>query len=103
LATTVAGAIAFACVRRNDCRLVGWSSSAYSASHNADRIRFNPAGDKDDDWQALLDGWRRSLAGLAEEFRTGISDVRPRDANACAECNLHALCRIREMRRIELD
>ena len=103
LSTAGATAIAFACIRRNDCRLVGWSTSSYSASQNAERIRFNSVGERDDDWNALLDDWRLSLAALATEFRTGVSDVRPRDANACGECNLHALCRIREIRRVALD
>jgi probable DNA repair protein len=103
LSTPGARAIAFACVQRNECRLVGWSSNAYSALQNAERIRFNSPGNSDDDWNALLDGWRHTLAGIAADFRGGISDVRPRDVGVCAECNLHALCRIRELRRDEFE
>ena len=94
-------AIGFALVRRKECRLIGWSNRSYSNSQNTEGVRFNPAGENDQGWNALLDDWRRSLTGLATEFRDGVSDVRPRDAAACDECNLHALCRIREIRRIE--
>ena len=96
-------AIAFGLVRPNDCRLSGWSTANYSAAQSDERVRFNPVGGNDDGWDALLDDWRESLAGLAAEFRNGVSRVQPRDAGVCDECNLHALCRIREQRRIELD
>ena len=96
-------AIAFACIRQNECRLIGWSDGAYAAAHVGPGIRFNaPPVDVERDWSALLQFWRTSLAALATEFRAGVADVRPRDANVCNECNLHALCRISEVRRVEL-
>jgi RecB family exonuclease len=101
-------AVGFACVRRNECRLIGWSSDSYSTSYIGAGIRFNPAppavpAADNSAWNALLESWRSSLSDLAEEFRAGTVDVHPRDANACNECNLHALCRIREVQRIEPD
>ncbi len=97
-------AVGFACIRQNECRLVGWSAGPYSASHKAAGIRFSqPPAAVDGEWGKLLEFWRTSLTALAIEFRTGTADVRPRDANVCNECNLHALCRIREVQRVEVD
>jgi hypothetical protein len=103
LSTPGARAIAFGLVRPNDCRLSGWSDGSFSASHSTERIRFNTFGESDDAWGTLLDEWLECLSGLATEFREGVSEVKPRDAGVCDECNLHALCRIREKRRIELE
>lgn len=103
LSTPGVAAVAFALVRRNECRLVGWSDRAFSTSQSTDRVRFSAAGEDANGWSPMLEDWRASLAYLATEFRTGIAHVQPRNAAACDECNLHALCRIREMRHLELD
>jgi hypothetical protein len=101
LSTPGVAAIAFAQVERDECRMIGWSGITYSIAQSAERVRFNQVGTSDAGWNVQLDEWRASLTGLATEFRSGVSAVRPRDAFACNECNLHALCRIREIRRIE--
>jgi len=101
LSTPGVAAIAFAQVERDECRMIGWSGTTYSIAQSAERVRFNQVGTSDAGWNVQLDEWRASLTGLATEFRSGVSAVRPRDAFACNECNLHALCRIREIRRIE--
>ena len=52
-------------------------------------------------WRDLLDAWRRSLEGLAEEFLAGQAAVAPRDAQVCRRCHLSAFCRIHERALIE--
>ncbi len=101
LSTPGVAAVAFALIKRDECRMIGWSSRTYSITQGAARVRFNQVGTDDADWNVQLADWRESLTALAAEFRNGVSDVRPRDAFACNECNLHALCRIREIRRVE--
>ncbi len=98
LSTPGVAAVAFALVRTNECRLIGWSDRTFSTTQNTEQVRFNSAGDGTGSWSRVLEDWRASLANLATEFRTGVAHVQPRDAAACDECNLHALCRIREIR-----
>ncbi len=92
-------AIAFAQVRRGQCRLTGWSeeSAAQSAHVRLDR----PPTEYAARWKNLRQAWETTLTRLAREFHSGIADVDPRDAKACRECNLHALCRIREIQQID--
>ncbi|HEY3178929.1 MAG TPA: PD-(D/E)XK nuclease family protein [Casimicrobiaceae bacterium] len=46
-------------------------------------------------WPALEAWWETHLTALAEELRTGVADVSPRDgAKTCRTCRLQALCRI---------
>ena len=94
-------AIAFAQVRSGECRLVGWADGVRADTFGVGRVRLNPAPiEHGGSWAALVRAWRVDLTRLADEFRGGVVDVRPRDALACRECDLHALCRIREMRRL---
>ncbi|HEX8985545.1 MAG TPA: PD-(D/E)XK nuclease family protein, partial [Bryobacteraceae bacterium] len=37
--------------------------------------------------------WRRVLDRLGSDFRAGVADVNPKDANACRRCTLLPLCR----------
>ena len=99
LATPDSSAVAFAELRVGECRLNGWSGRP----HAARSVRLRPPLDEDGDWQRMKDAWRRRLLALTEEFVSGVVDVRPRDAKACQECDLHALCRIREIERIAAD
>ncbi|HTO58542.1 MAG TPA: PD-(D/E)XK nuclease family protein [Pseudomonadales bacterium] len=99
LATPGATAIALAAILTGDCRLVGWSQSPFSSRS----IRFRRPTESEGDWNAMMTLWRRRLTDLTDEFVAGITDVRPRDAKACRECDLHALCRIREIERIAAD
>lgn len=96
-------AVAFALVRPTECRLVGWSGRTFSTAQSTEQARFNASGEDPGSWSLVLEDWRASLSNLASEFRGGVARVQPRDAAACDECNLHALCRIREMRHLELD
>jgi ATP-dependent helicase/DNAse subunit B len=46
-----------------------------------------------------LMAWRQEIVGLAEDFLAGRADVNPRKyPETCERCELHALCRIQEMR-----
>lgn len=47
-------------------------------------------------WRDLLQAWRASLEGLADEFLAGQAAVAPREAQLCRRCHLSALCRIHE-------
>lgn len=49
------------------------------------------------DWNALLGRWRGELATVAGELREGWAAVSPKHPRqSCRDCELHALCRIRE-------
>jgi hypothetical protein len=96
IATPEATAIAFAELQIGGCRLVG-SARQPRASGS---IRLRAAAEADGDWQRMKDLWRGRLTHLTDEFVNGVADVQPRDAKACRECDLHALCRIREIDRI---
>ncbi|MDM4769646.1 PD-(D/E)XK nuclease family protein [Solimonas sp. SE-A11] len=50
-----------------------------------------------DGWQALLGRWRGQLHTVATEVREGWAAVTPKHARqTCRDCDLHALCRVRE-------
>ena len=100
LSEPTTAAIAFAQVRRNDCRLIGWSELSSVSGH----IRFAPPPPEyGGHWATLSEAWQATLTKLAHDFRSGEARVDPRDAKACRECDLHALCRIREIRQLVSD
>ena len=45
---------------------------------------------------AELAGWRGVLDRLGADFRAGVANVNPKNANACRRCSLLALCRFGE-------
>jgi len=48
-------------------------------------------------WEALFGRWRGELATIAAEVREGWAAVTPKHPRqTCRDCDLHALCRIRE-------
>ncbi len=97
------GAIAFAQVRTGECRMVGWTDRHHIDAFAGDGVRLNaaPPVEFGGSWDALVQSWRDRLTLLADEFRNGVAAVKPRDTLACKQCDLHALCRIREMRRFD--
>ena len=99
LATSDSSVVAFAELRVGRCRLNGWAKRPQSV--RTIRLRLPP--EDGGDWQRMKATWRRRLIALTDEFATGVVDVDPRDAKACQECDLHALCRIREIERIAGD
>jgi len=97
-------AIAFAQVRTGHCRLTGWSQAARAITPHEQDVRLSPPPQEfKGDWNLLMDAWRDRLTRLADEFRSGVADVTPRDALACRQCNLHALCRVRETVRLVVE
>jgi RecB family exonuclease len=49
------------------------------------------------DMPAELAEWRSVLDRLGADFRAGVANVNPKDANACRRCSLLALCRFGEL------
>ena len=95
-------AIGFAQVRSGECRLNGWAGDL-PAMRSPD-VRFQPPpADVNGSWSDLQGAWRDRLTNLADDFHRGVVDVDPRDAKACRECDLHALCRVREDREYAPD
>lgn len=75
----------------------GWSDG----THIGDGIAPYPSGvrlrgDHPPDWPSLVDHWRQTLTGLAEDFVKGHAAVDPLLPQECANCHLGAFCRINE-------
>lgn len=49
------------------------------------------------DWQQVLDEWKKNIDILATEFVNGRCDVAPRDTNSCRYCGFESICRIKEI------
>ncbi|MES0873540.1 PD-(D/E)XK nuclease family protein [Sinimarinibacterium thermocellulolyticum] len=48
-------------------------------------------------WSALMGRWRGQLETVAEEIGRGLASVTPKHPRqSCRDCQLHALCRVRE-------
>jgi len=48
-------------------------------------------------WADVEAEWARRYGALAMDFAQGVAPVAPRDAQSCARCDLHALCRIQSL------
>lgn len=48
-------------------------------------------------WADVEAEWARGYGALATDFAQGVAPVAPRDAQSCARCDLHALCRIQSL------
>lgn len=89
-----AAAVAFAQVKRGDCRFSGVARDG-DFGGGVTAVEANRALQKDfADWDELLAHWRRVLPALAAEFLKGEAPVAPHHPQVCARCNLHTLCRI---------
>jgi probable DNA repair protein len=87
--------LAFARVARGECAFAGLAERADIAPGIA---TFAPAKDRADDWAGQLDAWRQTLAGLGEQFRSGVVTVDPKHyPNTCDTCQLRTLCRVEEL------
>lgn len=93
-----AEAVAFAQVRRGDCKFIGVASENGLLPKVAGVAACKPAQQLElADWTQLLDHWRSQLEGLATEFVDGHAAVKPVDfETACRYCDLRAVCRIAE-------
>jgi ATP-dependent helicase/nuclease subunit B len=85
----VAGA-AFALIRIGELQFRGLTGTGASLPGMA-KMKINPPIPFD----AQLEEWRRVLEHLAEDYRAGKAEVDPKK-DACDNCGLRALCRIRE-------
>lgn len=54
--------------------------------------------DEETDWQARRVVWAQVLTALARDFAAGQAKLNPKNKETCGNCDLHALCRIREVR-----
>ncbi|MBM3796318.1 MAG: hypothetical protein FJW31_20160 [Acidobacteria bacterium] len=82
-------AIAFAQVRRGDCRFRGYElqEDALPGAKLA----------KPEEFAERVETWRKTLTSLAAGFMAGLAPVDPKERySTCAYCHLPALCRIEE-------
>jgi ATP-dependent helicase/nuclease subunit B len=87
-ASLASGEVAFKGVAAQDDWIPGVRAAAEATRRSA-----HPA----EDWDALQAFWRGELEALAAEVRDGRAVVDPKP-QACRQCDLHALCRVREAR-----
>ena len=85
--TEAARAMAFAQVRAKDMALNGLADARMG---DIDLIAV------EQDWDDVLNEYRRVLASLADTFRAGCAAVEPREPAVCTHCSLSMLCRIHE-------
>jgi hypothetical protein len=71
------------------------------ADHIAPGIRGYRATADIPDWDALLGHWRTRLELLAREILQGLASVSPKNAQACAYCELPAFCRVQQLAATE--
>ncbi len=94
--------VAFGWVKRGGCGFSGIARSGGFDHPGTSPNRVSPPAQshalKRDfaDWDELLAHWRTVLARLAGEFLDGEAGVDPLNPSVCAQCGLHALCRIEE-------
>ena len=86
----IAGA-AFAQIRAGELAFQGLAEEAVVLP-DMKKMRIEPVMPFD----RQIGRWRQVLEHLAEKFRAGRAEVDPKD-NACDNCGLWALCRIREL------
>jgi probable DNA repair protein len=80
-------AVAFAKVRPGEMKFAGLAA----------RKGAIPGVKPARNWTALLAGWKKELARLADEFAGGRAAVDPkRGLETCRNCDLHTLCRVHE-------
>ncbi|NOQ51641.1 MAG: hypothetical protein GQ578_05430 [Desulfuromonadaceae bacterium] len=100
---TEADAVAFAQVRRGDCKLLGVVREQGMLGKVKDLSGYAQAVERGiTAWPQLLDDWRGQLEQLAEDFVAGQARVRPFDLQrSCQYCDLRGLCRIDEAAVVE--
>ncbi len=93
-----ADGVAFARVRRGDCRMVGVARSGDLLPRVAGVSESKQAQALDiEDWNRLIAHWRDQLEALAAGFAAGEAAVDPVSReDACRFCDLGGFCRIAE-------
>ena len=90
--------IAFARVRRGDCRFLG----VVKEKGLLGRVRELSAYAQAEElgicnWNELLHFWRQQLNQLADDFAAGDAVVKPYDSSkSCQYCDLSGICRVQE-------
>ncbi len=95
-------AIAFASVKPGNPRFIGVSTEEHILPDVKPLAKLKyRAGD--DDWDALLSEWRAILTGIGTQFRQGDARVNPKNQNTCRYCDLHAFCRVHEIKPLIVE
>jgi ATP-dependent helicase/nuclease subunit B len=90
------GGIAYARLRAGGIGFDGIAEDAQLAPGLKDWTGYAETRNAND-WNALLGRWRGELETLAGELQRGLASVTPKHPRqSCRDCDLHALCRIRE-------
>jgi len=97
---TVAG-LAFAQVRRRDCKYTGAGQIEVAPGVQSDIQKWVKDKMPVKDWEDLTAQWRDNLERLSREFVAGEAQVDPLQESSCTYCGLQALCRIDESPRQE--
>ena len=102
---TEADGVAFAQVRRGDCKLLGVVRDKGLLGRVKELAAYPQAAERGlSDWEQLLADWRSQLEGLADDFVAGQAQVRPVSLQrSCQYCDLPGLCRINEAAALEGD
>lgn len=97
------GGLAFAKVRRgNDLGLEGWLKNARATFISTLTGVSGLVRNKLDN--AMIRDWKGYIEDLAAAFLEGRPDVDPREfPKTCDRCELHAVCRIHELRAADLE
>jgi probable DNA repair protein len=70
----------------------------------SDQGREDTAAPDREVFQNMLDGWRKTLAGLSRDFQSGVAAVDPKHyPKTCKFCAFDGLCRVAEMDRAVVD
>lgn len=102
---TEADGVAFAQVRRGECKLLGVVREKGLLGRVKALDAYKEAEERGlTDWEQLLADWRSQLEGLADDFVAGQAQVRPYSLQrSCQYCDLPGLCRIHEVAALEGD
>ncbi|RBP53401.1 PD-(D/E)XK nuclease family protein [Arenicella xantha] len=84
--------IAFASVRQGDHKFVELSETGIF------REAKKPQNDLQQKWQERRSVWPQLLTQLAADFLAGQASVNPIDEQVCNYCDLHAICRVSQLR-----
>ena len=94
----MADGIAFAKVRRGECRLLGVVKEKGLLGRVRELSSYSQAEDLGiTAWDELLVFWRQQLKQLADDFVAGEAAVKPYDlGKSCQYCDLSGICRVQE-------
>jgi len=94
----VIGAVVFAWVRRGNTGFRGLSAEPDLLPGVKTPAQAKHFKEEVPDWDDLMAKWRETLSALAHDFKQGHARVDPKSADSCKYCDLHALCRIYELK-----